>query len=160
MAVDVFLKIEGIKGESVVEGHKDEIDILSWNWGATQSGTMHLGPGGGSGKVNVTDLTVSKYLDKATPNLLLSCMVGKHIKTATLIARKAGTKPVDYIKVAMENVLISSVSQAGGDGQDRFTETVTLNFSKVTYDYTGQKEDGSAVAPVQAIYDIALNKSG
>ena len=67
MAVDMFIKIDGIKGESADDKHKEEIDVLSWSWGMSQSGSAHMGGGAGAGKVNVNDLSFTKYIDVAGP---------------------------------------------------------------------------------------------
>ena len=76
MAVDMFIKIDGIKGESKDKKHKDEIDVLAWSWGMSQSGTFHTGGGGGAGKVNVQDLSFTKWVDKASAALMLCCCNG------------------------------------------------------------------------------------
>ena len=158
MAVDMFLKIEGIKGESSDDKHKGEIEVLSWSWGASQTGTMHQGSGGGAGKANVQDITVTKYIDRSTPLLLQQCMKGAHIKEATLTVRKAGGTPLEYIKIKMESALISSVSVGGSGGEDRLTENIAINFAKVGMDYVPQKADGTGDAAVHFAYDIAANK--
>ena len=88
MAVDMFLKLDGIKGESVDSKHKDEIAVLAWSWGMSNSGSAHLGSGGGSGKVNVQDLSLTKYIDVSTPDLMLSSCNGKHIAKAQLTVRR------------------------------------------------------------------------
>ena len=159
MAVDMFLKIEGIKGEAQDSKHKDEIDVLAWSWGMSQSGTTHMGPGGGAGKVNVQDISVTKYLDNASPNLMLYCCNGKHIKEMNLTVRKAGETPLEYLKIKMENGLVSSVSTGGSGGEDRLTENVTLNFQKVHVQYFKQKDDGSGEAGPELKWDIAKNES-
>lgn len=159
MAVDMFLKIEGIKGEAQDAKHKDEIDVLAWSWGMSQSGTTHMGPGGGAGKVNVQDISITKYLDNASPNLMLYCCSGKHIKEMNLTVRKAGDKPLEYLKIKMENGLVSSVSTGGSGGEDRLTENVTLNFQKVHVEYAKQKADGSGEAGPELKWDIATNES-
>ena len=71
MAVDMFLKLGDVKGESAAGGHTEEIDVLAWSWGMTQSGTTHMGSGGGAGKVDVHDLSITKYVDKATPTRII-----------------------------------------------------------------------------------------
>lgn len=92
MAVDFFLKLSNnIKGESQDEKHRDAIDVLGWNWGLTQSGTTHLGKGGGGGKVNVADLHLSKYVDLATNDLIKRCANGEHIESGELIVRRLQT---------------------------------------------------------------------
>lgn len=145
MAVDMFLNIENkkVKGESKDKAHKDTIDVLAWSWGMSQSGSMHSGGGGGSGKVNVQDISLTKYVDKASPELMKACCGGTHFKDAKLIVRKAGGNPLEYVIVNMENVLVSSVSTGGSGGEDRLTESVTLNFAKVKVQYQPQKEDGA-----------------
>ena len=159
MAVDMFLKISDIKGESRDGKHKDEIDVLAWSWGMSQSGTAHLGGGAGSGKVSVQDLSVTKYIDSSSADLLLACCSGKHLKEALLTVRKAGETPVEYVKVKMEEVLIASVSTGGSGGEDRLTENVTLNFAKVSVDYTAQDEKGKAKSPALSMtWDIAANQ--
>ncbi|MEP6651887.1 MAG: type VI secretion system tube protein Hcp [Myxococcales bacterium] len=159
MAVDMFIKIDDIKGESVDSKHAGEIQVLSWNWGMTQSGTTHNGPGGGAGQVNVQDLTFTKYVDSSTPNLIKFCCSGKHFAQAVLTVRKAGDKPLEYMKLTLTELIVSSLSTGGGGGQERLTESVSLNFSKFTIDYTPQKADGSGGAAISANWDIAGNMS-
>ena len=143
MAVDMFIKIGPIKGESRDDKHKEEIDVLAWSWGMSNSGTTHMGSGGGAGKVNVQDLSFTKYIDKASPDLMLSCCNGKHFDKAVLVVRKAGEKAVEYLTITMEEVLISAVSTGGSGGEDRLTENVTLNFAKVKVKYVEQTEKGA-----------------
>jgi len=162
MAVDIFLKIEGppIKGEALDDKHKEEIDVLAWSWGLSNSGNAQVGGGAGAGKVNVQDLSVTKYLDKSTTDLFLSTCNGQHHETVTLTVRKAGTTPVEYVKITMTEVLITSLSTGGSGGQDRLTENLSLNFAKVKVEYTPQKPDGSAEATQTVIWDIAKNVKG
>jgi len=159
MACDIFLKIDGIKGEAQDKTHKDEIDVLAWSWGMSQSGTMHTGGGGGSGKVHVQDLSVTKYVDKATSPLIGACCSGKHIANATLTVRKAGgDSAVEYIVITMTDVLISSVSSGGSGGEDQLTENLSLNFAKVKYSYQPQKKDGSKDGgAIDTCWDIEQN---
>ena len=110
MAVDMFMKFEGIEGESNDAKHENEIDVLAWSWGFSQSGTTHMGGGGGAGKVQVSDLSFTKYIDKSSAALLQHCFTGKHIPTANLVVRKAGGEQVEYLKVDMEDVMVTAVS--------------------------------------------------
>ena len=160
MAVDMFLKLDDVKGESKESKHKDEVDVLSWSWGMSQTGTMHSGSGGGAGKVNVQDLSLTKYVDKGSPNLMMSCCSGKHYKEALLTVRKAGDKPLEYIKITMKEVLVSAVSTGGSGGEDRITENVTLNFAAFKVEYTPQKADGSGDAAIECAWKIAENVKG
>lgn len=158
MSVDMFLKIDDVKGESLDSVHKDEIEVLAWSWGMSQSGSTHSGGGGGAGKVSVQDLSITKYVDKSTPVLIRRCCDGKHFKEALLTVRKAGgDKPVEYSKLKMTEVLVSAVSSGGSGGEDRLTENVTLNFASFEVIYTPQKEDGTADAEVKQKWNIAKN---
>ena len=157
MAFDCFLKLGDIEGESKDNTYSDWIDVLSWSWGLSQSGTMGMGGGGGAGKVNVQDLSITKYLDKSSTNCYLKCCSGKHYPDAKLIVRKAGENPVEYMKITMEEVLISSISSGGSGGEDRVTENVTMNFAKVKVEYTPQKPDGSPEAVMDIGWDIEGN---
>ncbi|MCU0854104.1 MAG: type VI secretion system tube protein Hcp, partial [Rhodobacteraceae bacterium] len=138
MAVDMFMKIKGVKGESADKTYKEQIDVLAWSWGASNSGSASMGGGAGSGKVSMNDLSFTKYLDTSSPDLMKACCNGKHFDEALLIVRKAGEKPLEYLKITMNEVLISSVSTGGSGGEDRLTENVTFNFAKVKVEYTPQ----------------------
>jgi len=159
MAMDMFIKIGDVKGESKDKTHKETIDVLAWSWGMSNSGSAHVGSGAGAGKVNVQDLSFTKYVDKATPYLMLAACNGKHYDSATLTVRKAGENPVEYIKIVMKEVLITSVTAGGSGGEDRLTENVSLNFAEVTYDYTPQDDKGKAGTAIPFKWDIAQNVS-
>ena len=159
MAVDIFMKIDGVDGESQDDKHKKDIDVLAWSWGLSNSGSAQTGGGGGAGKVNVQDLSFTKWVDSSTPKLVLACCNGTHYDTATLVVRKAGgANPVEYIKIKLSEVLITSLSTGGSGGEDRLTENVTLNFEKVNVDYVPQDDKGAAGTAIPAGWDIAANK--
>lgn len=158
MSVDMFLKLGDIKGESRDDKHKEEIDVLAWSWGMSQSGSTHTGGGGGAGKVNVQDISITKYVDSASHILISSTCKGTHHKEATLTVRKAGDKPVEYIIIKMKEVIITSVSTGGSGGEDRLTENVTLNFAEFEYAYTPQDAKGAAGAAKEFKFNIAENK--
>lgn len=158
MAVDMFLKIEGIKGESMDSKHKDEIQIESFSWGLTQTGTFGTGMGGGAGKVSVHDISVSKHVDKSSPELMLACCTGKHIPSALLTVRKAGEKPLEYLKIKLTDVLISSVQDSGTGSSEGLSESLSLNFAKFQVEYQPQGKDGSAQGgPVLMGWDVKQN---
>lgn len=157
MAVDIILKIDGVEGESMLKDHEGEIDVLSWSFGMSQSGTMHHGGGGGAGRVNVQDISFTKYVDKASTNLIRACCNGQHFKEAVLIVRKAGQNPLDYYRVTMNPVMVTSVSTGGAGGEDRLTENVTINFAKMEVGYTPQKEDGTGDAEATLKWNIEAN---
>ena len=161
MSMDCFLFLSNnIKGEAQDAQHLDWIDIQSWNWGMTQSGTTHEGGGAGGGKVLVNDIQVTKYVDRATHDLIQRCCSGEHITSGILKVRKAGgAAPVDYLKIDMEDIIISSYQTGGSkDGLDRVSETLMLNFRRFQITYTFQEQDGTAGPESIAGWEIAENQ--
>jgi type VI secretion system secreted protein Hcp len=142
MAVDMFIKIGDIEGEAKDKTHGKEIDVLAWSWGMTQGGSMHTAASGKSGKVSVQDLSLTKYVDKASANLMLACCNGKRIDKCNLVVRSAGKDPVEYLKITMEDCLIKSISTGGSGGEDKLTENCVINFGKVNVAYQPQGKDG------------------
>jgi type VI secretion system secreted protein Hcp len=159
MAVDYFLKLAGVKGEAQDATHKDWIDIWSWSFGATQGGGGgHVGGGSGAGKVSMHDISVSKRTDTASADLFLKTCNGKHYDKVNIVCRKAGEKPIEFLKIDMDQVLVTSYQLGGSHGDDTPTETVTLNFTKIKMDYLVQKPDGSGVPAGQMGWDVAANE--
>jgi len=159
MAMDVFLKLGDLDGESQDAKHEGSIDVLAWSWGMTQAGSAHIGGGAGSGKVAVQDVSITKFVDKASSTILKKCCSGKHFPEAKLTIRKSGgDSPVEYYKLTMTNVFITSISTGGSGGEDRLTENVTMTMEKFKTEYTPQKEDGSADAAIEATWDILKNQ--
>jgi type VI secretion system secreted protein Hcp len=156
MAVDMFLKLDGVKGESKDQKHKDEIHIESFSWGLSQTGAHATGGGGGAGKVAVHDISVTKFLDKASASLMLFCCNGKHIKEGLITVRKAGEKPLEYLKIKLTDILVSGI-QESGHGSELLTENVTLNFAKFHVDYQEQKPDGSGSPAGEMGWDVKAN---
>ena len=160
MATDMFLELDGIKGESADAKHKDKIEVLAWSWGMSNSGTFHTSTGGGAGKANFQDLSLTKWIDKASCAIMASCASGQHIKKAKLIVRKSGGKaPLEYLVINLEDVLISAYSTGGSGGEDRLTENVTLNFGKFAIEYQAQKADGTGEKAGNVGWNIAANKA-
>lgn len=158
MAVDYFLKIDGIDGESTDDKHKGEIDVVSWSWGESNSGSHSGGGGGGAGKVAMQDFSFTMSMNKATPKLMLACATGQHIKNAILVCRKAGTEQQEYLKITFTDLLVSSYQTGGSQGQEIPLDSISLNFAKIEFGYKPQKEDGTLDAEVKAGYDLKLNK--
>src|SRR6476620_9099969 len=157
MALDMFIKIGALKGESRDAKHKEEIDVLAWSWGMSNSGSAQAGGGAGAGKANVQDLSFTKYIDKSSPDLMLACCNGKHFDSAILTVRKAGETPLEYLIVTLTELIITSVSTGGSGGEDRLTENVTLNFAKVKVDYKEQTKTGTGGATPTMTWNIAEN---
>jgi type VI secretion system secreted protein Hcp len=160
MALDTFARIDGIKGESKDAQHKDEIDVLSWSWGVSQSGTMSHGGGGGAGKTSFQDLNFTHHIDKASPLLLKACATGQHIKDTTITVRKAGKNPQEYLVIKMTDVLVTSVSLGLAAESAVTFESVSLQFAKVDLEYKAQKPDGSLDAGLHFKYDLKGNQEG
>ena len=157
MAVDMFLMLDGIKGESADDKHKGEIDIESFSWGLAQMGSGNRSTGLGTGKVDVGDLTIMKVIDKASPTLQLACANGKHIAKGKLTVRKAGENPLDYFTVDLEQVLISSYQVSGSGGGGTPTESVSINFAKIKTEYWTQSEKGAKGENANFSWDVAKN---
>ena len=160
MPSDIFAKIGDIKGESLDDKHKDEVDVLSWSWGVQQSGTMAHGGGGGEGKASFNDFHFTHYVDKASPVLLKACATGEHIKEATITVRKAGKGQQEFLILKMTDILITSVNPSGSGDAASTMEAVALQSSKVDLEYKPQKADGSLDAGLHFKYDIKGNKEG
>ena len=159
-AVDYFLKLDGIDGESSDAKHKGEIDVSSWSWGAQQSGTMAYGGGGGAGKVQMHDFHFTMRHSKASPKLWHACASGEHIKSATLTCRKAGKEQQEFLKVVFSDLLVSSFHTEGsGDSDIIPVDTITLNFAKIEHEYKEQAADGSLKGPIKAGWNLKENKT-
>ena len=160
MAVDAFLKIDGIDGESTDRAHKDSIEVESFSWGLSQSGSLAFGGGGGAGKVQFQDFHFSSNTSKASPKLMLACATGEHIKKAELFCRKAGGESAnsgaDFLKLTLTDVLVSSYNNAG-NGQN-VSDQVSFAFAKIEFTYVPQNADGAAGTPVTAGWDLKANK--
>ena len=160
MAVDMFIKIGDIDGESEAGGHEKDIDVLAWSWGMSQSGTTHMGGGGGSGKVSVQDLSLTKYVDASSHALQQACCLGTHYPTAKLVVRKAGGEQLEYIILELTEVIVTSVSTGGSGGEDRLTENISLNFAEYKFSYQPQNAQGAAEGGTKDwAYNIAAVKA-
>jgi type VI secretion system secreted protein Hcp len=157
MALDMFIDMGAIKGESRDKEMKDKIDILAWSWGMSQSGTTHTGGGGGAGKANFQDLSFTKYIDSSTNAMMNALAKGSHLETVTLTVRKAGDGQKKYILLTLHEVLVTSISTGGSGGEDRLTENVTLNFGKFSFAYTPQDSKGTIAGDKTFSWDIAEN---
>jgi type VI secretion system secreted protein Hcp len=138
MAVDMFLKLDGIKGESQDSKHKDEIEILSFSWGLGQAREK------GGGRINETEFSIVKLLDSATPQMIETMCHGTSLGSGVLTVRKAGEKPLEYIKIKLTDVFIANYQTvASGGAAGLPTEQVSFAFSNVELTATQQKPDGS-----------------
>ena len=168
MAVEIFLKIDGVTGESKANGHVGEIEVFSFSLGASNPSSVAYGHGSGAGKVDISSLSIQKQVDNASAKLFQNCASGKHFGTGTLVVREAGgDKPVEYYKLEMAECFIDSVSWGGSAGGvvvlDRSagggkpSESVAMSFSSLKITYFPQNEDGSQGTQQQGSWDIKKN---
>ncbi len=157
MAVDIFLKLNGITGEARDKVHAGEIDVLAWSWGMTLK--MNRGGGGPATAPDVEQIHITKYVDRASPALMTALLRANPITTATLVCRKAGgDKPLEYLKIIMSDVLVTTVRPTGMGDDDRFTEQVSFDFGKVMMSYQEQDDRGIAQGgTVEFEYDLKNN---
>jgi type VI secretion system secreted protein Hcp len=163
VAVDMFMKIEGANGESKDANHKDWTDILSFSWGATQPGSMSTGGGGGSGKASFNDLHIVARIDKAAPAVMKHCAAGKHLSKIELSICKAGGTQIEYSKITLDDVMVTSVQLSGDNtATSADPEYVLVNYAfqaaKVTQQYWEQTDKGGKGAESQVSWDIKQNK--
>ena len=157
-AVDYFLKIEGVDGESADQKHKNEIQIESFSFGGVQAGAHASGGGGGAGKAQIQDFHFTTHVNKSSPKLFLACATGQHFSKATLIARKAGKDQQEYLKVTLTDVLVSSYQSGGSSGNVLPVDQIALNFAKIDIEYKPQNADGKLGGAVAVGYDIKAQK--
>jgi type VI secretion system secreted protein Hcp len=159
MAVDYFLQIAGVEGESTDAKHKGWIDVDSWSWGETQPTPPAGGGGGGAGKVQIQDFHFTTRVSKASPKLFLACANGQHFKEAKLVGRKAGKGQQEFLTWTFTDLLVTGYQTGGAEGGDLLPgDQVSLNFAKLKVEYRAQKADGSLDAPVSAGWDAKNNK--
>lgn len=153
----MYLKLSSVKGESTDSKHAGEIDVISWSWNASNSGSFHMGPGGGSGKATISDLNIVKFVDASSTELMKACLTGKHFEEAKLTVRKAGDKPLEYMIITIKKVLVTGVQAAGSQAADRLQETIALNFAEVKVDYDTQSDKGGKGDHFSMGYNVAQN---
>lgn len=178
MAVDVFLKMD-IEGEATDNQHRGEIDVLNWKWGTSMEE-----PAAGPAKPDVSDMTIEKLVDKSSALLMLASFKGQVFGEALLASRRKGEAPLEYVKITLSDVVVSSYSILGqpscelhdwksafswalmkrgrksGHGsrvQDELIEQITLSFQRIKYEYTPQKPDGSGDSTITTGWDIQAN---
>jgi type VI secretion system secreted protein Hcp len=144
MSVTYFAKLSGIVGESQDSKHKGEIEVLSWSWGVSQTGTHAAGGGGGAGKVSFNDFSIVKLVDTASPQLMQACCTGQHIPDANFTGRKSGGDQFEYLKIKLTDVLISGVQPGGSAGDQPALEQVSFSFGGSSITTVRQNPDGSA----------------
>ena len=158
-AVDYFLKIDGVDGESTDDKHKGEIELESFSFGASNAGSFSSGGGGGSGKVAMQDFHFVKKIDKSSPKLFVACATGEHLKTITLTCRKAGKDQQEFLKIVLTDSMVTSYQDGGSAGADIVPmDQISVGFSKIELKYKEQKPDGSLGGEIVGGWDVKTNK--
>lgn len=156
MAVDAFLKIDAIDGESIIKGYEKQIAIESYSFGMNNNVTFAAGSGGGgAGKANIQDIHFTKLMDKTSPALMQALMVGTHIKSIVLTLRKTtGAVQLDYFSITLEDCCLSSYQSGAGSGSDAVIETISVGFARIKIAYKVQDAKGATVSTANASWDI------
>jgi type VI secretion system secreted protein Hcp len=154
---DYLLKVDGIAGESTDAKHKDEIDVLAFSWGVSQTGGAPSGGGGGAGKAVFDDLLVVARTSKASPHLWLACASGTHIKSAILTCRRRGKASVEFLTVTLTDVLVSSYEVDGSD-EEPALDQFALSYGKIETKYTPVDKTGTPQPPVSTGWDLKASK--
>lgn len=160
MAVEIFLKLDGVDGESTKTGHEQEIEIIGVSHGASNASTVFTGTGSGTGKVELHPITVTKYVDNSSTKLFQMCCNGKHFDTGKITYRKASgddNNPLEFLTIDLQEVFVTSVTHSATNGGDLPTETVTFSCKQIVSTYLPQNADGSAGTKQVGGWNVAKN---
>lgn len=159
MSVEIFLKLDGIEGESEKKDAENQIEVFSFSNGASNPSSVSFGTGSGAGKVDISSLSLQKQLDKASPKLFLACCKGTHIATGTMIVREAtgDDNPKIYFQYDMKEVFVDSISWGGAAGGGKPSESISLSFKQIEITYWPQKADGTLGDKIPAGWNVAQN---
>jgi type VI secretion system secreted protein Hcp len=161
MALDMFLDLGPVKGESRDKVYAGKIDMLAWSWGVSNSGAAHVGGGIGSGKATFQDISITKYVDLSSSELLKSVSLGTHFPEAKIIVRRAGSDArLEYYSIAMKDVMVTSFQTGGSGADDRLSESVTLIFASVEVKYQAQDARGGESSESTFRFDVSENTPG
>lgn len=155
MAVDCYLKLDGIQGEATDANHKDEIQLLSYSWGGSQVTSVAGTGGSGAGKVDLQDLAIMKHLDKASPQMFKAMIAGTHIKTGVLSAVKAGAGGKPFLKISFEELFVTSLQTSASSEVP--TESVSFSYNKIKFEYSTQNDQGVMTAVGAVQYNLKEN---
>jgi type VI secretion system secreted protein Hcp len=159
MAVQYFLKLQGVEGESTDARHRSEIEVEAWSWGETNSGGSAGGGGGGAGRVTMSDLRFTARLGKASPKLLLACAAGQHIPSAVLARDDRRAAAEDFLTLTLSDVLVKGYEAGDAGAADAVPrDQVSLGFGRITIEYRPQNPDGTLGQPVRSGWDLKANR--
>lgn len=156
MAVDYFLKLDSINGESIDQNFTNQINVLSFAWGGTQTTSVAGTGGSGAGKVSLSEFTVSKYYDASSPEIFKSMLLGTHIATGTLSAVKSGSNGKPFLTIAFTELFVTSQQMSGSS--EIPNESVSFSYNTIKTDYSKQNEQGNLTSVGAVSYDLKANK--
>lgn len=162
MALEFYLKLDGIPGESTDSKHKDWIEVVSFSHGVEQEGASRSGGGESTvGRAHFADFCVVKRLDKSSPKLALTCASGAHIATAKMELCQATKDKHPYMKYNLFDVVISAVKPSGQNTSNTLPlEEVTMRYSKIEWEYTPMDGAGKVTAATKANWSLKENIGG
>jgi len=157
MSVDFFLKVDGANGESTAQGHTNEIKIHSWSWGASQVTSVSGSGGSSSGKASLSEITIMKDYDQASPELFKMLLIGKHIASAVLTAQKAtgDTTGKPFLTITFKEVFVTSQQVSGSS--EIPSESVSFSYNEIKVDYSKQNEQGALTSTGAVSYNVKTN---
>ncbi len=160
-AVDLYLKLEGVTGESKDKDHKEEMELQSWSWGVSNQGYYGQGSGGAKGKGSVQEITVIKHVDQGSVECFKRCLVGHHFPTGKLTAYKAAGdgKRVPYLRIELKKVYVTGLNASGSGGEIVPTESMSLNFEEFKYIYKVQDDTGGEGKEIEFAYNLAQHQN-
>ncbi len=156
MAVDYFLKLDSINGESVDQNFTNQISVLSFSWGGTQTTSVAGTGGSGAGKVSLSEFSIVKYYDSASPEIFKAMLQGKHISSGTLSAVKSGSDGKAFLTLTFAEMFVTS--QQISASSEIPTETVSFSYNTIKTDYSKQNEQGNLTSVGAVSYDLKANK--
>lgn len=158
MAIDTHFKLDGVSGESTHKDHKDEIELITWDWSVTNESSAGAGGGSGKGKAKPGSMTFTHNYDKSSPVLAKSCASGKHFKDGVITCRKAGEGQLDFLKITMKEVMVTAVHPSAHSGGD-VSELVTLSYADIEFAYKAQDDKGKLGGEVKFGWNVATTET-
>ena len=160
MAVDYYLKLDSIDGESVTQGFEQTIQLLSFSWGGSQVTSVAGTGGSGAGKVDLSDLSIMKHLDSASPLIYKALIAGQNIANATLSACKAGAGGASggskaFLKITLGELFPTSMQLSGSS--EIPTESVSFSYNTIKYEYSKQDDSGNLVSTGPVSFNLKKN---
>ena len=159
MSAEIFLKLDGVPGESKTSGFEDQIDVLSFSWGASNPTSVSRGGGSASGRVDMSSISIQKEVDKASPKFMEAVCWGKHFADGTLTVRESsGDKPLEYYVLELKQVFVDSFSVGGASQGGKPSESVSFSFAEIKLKYTAQDEKGGQGDKLEYAFNVQKNE--